>query len=533
MQVVDHHVGNWQAFRHRQHKAVGSEAPSHRHAAVFTHRVYACEQVDIHLIGGGGIVAQAAGADIVALACARLAVVKGEMSLLGHLFFPIRLGIVGINGAGNDVVINYVILRLLPHCGVGCGGDSHGGKRMDVVQHRFLHGLSSQSDSAWFGPVIARDYQACRMLPCGWRLVGDPDPCTLRLVHVGGGDAADFQGEHPFVYAWKGKLGIGLDVFAAHLQRHGVVVVDHGLTKLHGHVLHRSDQHRVALGRPAGDEGFPALVAPEVFGQLGIVDEGVAVALHLVDLLVAVKLFLADGILFVPFQQQIDSPGVEGRVKVVAHHPGVLPGKVLVAGDHIEVCAGEVTLVDIGRLEDQTSTAPLPWDRRADGGYSVFKRGLARNLPEGIVWLGYVGGGLRGIEMVEVDVGRGRGGASPPALRQGMLSVKPAERVGIQRDVGIHVPPLAVPLVSWGIDIGLAEIIRQVVVRRNQRVIVKQVVEGSFQLPVTLAADRWIITGGNLGRHSQNPREEARQPQQPLIVETSFFHYVNSTNEVE
>ena len=71
-----------------------------------------------------------------------------------------------------------------------------------------------------------------------------------------------------------------------------------------------------------------------------------------------------------------------------------------------------------------------------------------------------------------------------------MLSVKPAERVGIQRDVGIHVPPLAVPLVSWGIDIGLAEIIRQVVVRRNQRVIVKQVVEGSFQLPVTLAADR-------------------------------------------
>ena len=86
--------------------------------------------------------------------------------------------------------------------------------------------------------------------------------------------------------------------------------------------------------------------------------------------------------------------------------------------------------------------------------------------------------------MVEVDVGRGRGGASPPALRQGMLSVKPAERVGVQRDVGIHVPPAA----RVGVHVGVLEVFGQVAVARYFGEVADKVVDKQMRIVQEIAS---------------------------------------------
>ena len=64
-------------------------------------------------------------------------------------------------------------------------------------------------------------------------------------------------------------------------------------------------------GRVGTDIGRPVLallVAPDVFGQFGVVDEGVAVVLCAVYDFLTVKFLLADRIFAMPFQQQVDGP---------------------------------------------------------------------------------------------------------------------------------------------------------------------------------------------------------------------------------
>ena len=93
------------------------------------------------------------------------------------------------------------------------------------------------------------------------------------------------------------------------------------------------------------------VVAPNHLGIFGMVDEGVAVVLHeVVDGIVAVYLFLADGILLVPFQQHLHGPGLN---LALVGHGARLPAAVfgVVAGCHIEIGTSNVALVLVGRLK--------------------------------------------------------------------------------------------------------------------------------------------------------------------------------------
>ena len=59
-------------------------------------------------------------------------------------------------------------------------------------------------------------------------------------------------------------------------------------------------------------------IAPDVLGQLGMVDKGVAVTLDAIDGLVALDFLLADGIQTGPLHEHVDGPGREGLVLVSA-----------------------------------------------------------------------------------------------------------------------------------------------------------------------------------------------------------------------
>ena len=111
---------------------------------------------------------------------------------------------------------------------------------------------------------------------------------------------------------------------------------------------------------------IPALalqVAPDVFCQFGVVDERVAVALNLIDGLVALDLLLADRVQTGPFHQHVDGPGREGLIAVggIVQLGTAGPGGqfILVASGHIEIGACQVTLVFVVGLEHGAAVAGI------------------------------------------------------------------------------------------------------------------------------------------------------------------------------
>ena len=171
----------------------------------------------------------------------------------------------------------------------------------------------------------------------------------------------------------------------------------------------------IRLRSRAGSPRQPLLVAPEIFREFGIIDEGIAVGLHFVDLFLARTLFFAYRVLAVPFQQKIHRPRVERGEGVVAEHVGVFlcPVQVLIAGGHVEVCAGEIAFILVGRFENLLCASTLARYREADFGDGIVERRRAY-LAEREVAFCHIGIFLAGVEMIEVDVGGSGGRTSPP-----------------------------------------------------------------------------------------------------------------------
>lgn len=99
-----------------------------------------------------------------------------------------------------------------------------------------------------------------------------------------------------------------------------------------------------------------------MFGQIGVVNEGVAVALISAYGFVAVYFFLADRVLAMPFEKQTDGPGIEYRIAVLVEHGSgfgsVLGGDAVVVGrGHIEIGTREVTFVFINGLKHSAGIA--------------------------------------------------------------------------------------------------------------------------------------------------------------------------------
>ena len=165
-------------------------------------------------------------------------------------------------------------------------------------------------------------------------------------------------------------------------------------------------------------EWLTDLVAPNVFGEFGMIDEGVTIVLYAVNNVVAVEFLLAHRVILVPLEQQTLRPTVKRRISAVGDHIGVTPREVLVASDHIEICASKVALILIGRLENILATAALSHNGITDGGDTVVKFEFlgAVNDAEGVVAFCRICLCIRGIQVVEIDIGGHAGIATPPTL---------------------------------------------------------------------------------------------------------------------
>ena len=166
--------------------------------------------------------------------------------------------------------------------------------------------------------------------------------------------------------------------------------------------------------------GRGGLVAPDVLGELGMVDEGVAVSLDLCHGVVALCLTAAHGVLSVPFKEKVYCPGLEEGEVVAGEHVGVpRRGACVVACRHVEICACEVALVFVVGFENGAAVSGE--SRRAQSSQGFHGAGAgeccaARAFAVGVVASLAVDLAVGGIEVVKVGVHRRR--VVEPALRE-------------------------------------------------------------------------------------------------------------------
>ncbi len=177
-----------------------------------------------------------------------------------------------------------------------------------------------------------------------------------------------------------------------------------------------------------------------------------------IDSLVTVNFFLAYRVFTTPAEQQFDTPLVEGGVTFLAEHNAprcivvCAPGDVGVAHSHIEIRAGVVAFIFVGRFVDISALAAVAVFRFADYGYSVCPLGASLDLAERVVALSGVGFAVGGEQVVDIFVCIILSFA-PPAVGYTVLDVHAAMAVACRTAVvTVDVPPSAV-----GAHIGVNE----------------------------------------------------------------------------
>ena len=189
-------------------------------------------------------------------------------------------------------------------------------------------------------------------------------------------------------------------------NKDGIVAVVYAVGEIDGSTGPMADgaavdgKRELRLGRnAAAAPGLVLFVAPDVLGQFGMVDEGVAVFLLGGHGLVAVEFFLADRVLAVPFQQKVDGPVGEGGIAVVGQHIAV-PARdaVVIGGGHVEVRAGEIALVLVVGLEDTSAVA-------GEGGGAELAQGLHAVVGAQAGAVGALTEGIVGALAVDLAVG--------------------------------------------------------------------------------------------------------------------------------
>ena len=98
--------------------------------------------------------------------------------------------------------------------------------------------------------------------------------------------------------------------------------------------------------------------------------------------------------------------------------------------------------------------------------------------------------------MIEIDIGRGRLAAAPPAFGEGVLAVhvRAEAYVGIDLHVAVHIPPV----VGAGAHVGISEVLGQRRVRRHRAEITHKIVYGRLELGLSLAVEGIVVSGGHL-----------------------------------
>ena len=168
-------------------------------------------------------------------------------------------------------------------------------------------------------------------------------------------------------------------------------------------------------------------VAPDVVGQLRIVDEWIAVLLLAIDAFVADNLPVGHRVGGIPLEQEVEQPRLDGGIVLLREgyrlgYVGVgTPGCVGIAGSDVEVDASEVALVVVAGFEDHSvvfSAFRLTYQRA-----TIVELDRRAHETEGIVALGRIGVDVGRIDVEEVGVAVADRSTPPPRLWTAMLLV--------------------------------------------------------------------------------------------------------------
>ena len=150
-------------------------------------------------------------------------------------------------------------------------------------------------------------------------------------------------------------------------------------------------------------EHLTLLIAPDILFEAGDVDKRVAIVLYKEYSLVAVDFLIAHGILACPLQKQGISPLRQSEVAAIGEHIGVFPSIVLIHGSHIEIGAGEVAFIFIGRLEHRLASATHTALWSSHLAHAVVKR-CHLNHAQRIIVFRRIGFGIRWVKVIDIGI---------------------------------------------------------------------------------------------------------------------------------
>ena len=388
-------------------------------------------------------------------------------------------------------------------CHIVLAIDVGGRQGGEGAQRGCCHTLGGDVGTIATGEAAVVDEQSALVRAYGGGGVGDLQRVTVLAIGGVAWNGGHWQAEHLVVVAEEQHREVLLQILALDKHGEGERLAQCHLAHGNGCLQVWSDEHGVALWlftTLAHYKGLALAVAPDVLGQQGVVDEGVAVVLYLIHRIVARHLLVAHGILARPLKQQVDRPLVEGEPRCVRHHVGIFPGVVLVAGGHVEIGACKVALILVVGLKHGGTAAALPCHWCAHLGAAVVEA-RCRYLAQRVVVLCQIGIAVAGIEVVEVGIGIDLR-ASPPALGEGVLAVHAAHRARATKvagDVAIHVPHLVVVV---EVAVGALEVVPQAAVGHHG-VVLEQLVYGIFQVLSALAVDARVVASGHVSASAQ------------------------------
>ena len=263
------------------------------------------------------------------------------------------------------------------------------------------------------------------------------------------------------------------------------------------------------------------LGTPDVFGQFRVVHKGVAVALFLVNALVADQLLLADGVGAVPLHQHLHGPVGECLVLVVQIIQLVAAGPVgnvaLVAGHHVEIDARKVALILVVGLKDLVRIAVVSaLAQLAQHGNAQFLVDIGDGIRSvanaiGVVAAALIDIAVGGDNHHEVGV-HGINLAAKPALGERVFAVESLAHIGSRTHmIG------AVVVLAGGVHVDVITVITHVggrvavpqLVVSQLGVSVDDALQSRHQSLVALAVGIGVKAAGDIG-HSRQAHQHSQ-----------------------
>ena len=244
------------------------------------------------------------------------------------------------------------------------------------------------------------------------------------------------------------------------------------------------------------------VLVPDVVGERGIVDEGVAVLLQLIDTFLACHLPFAHRVLLVPLEQHLQEVVVvDGRILLLGeranHIARVLPLCVVPDDGIVEVDAGKVALVLVAGLKHHISFGvPTRLHARVAVGHST------RHDAQRIVALSVVGRTIRGKHLEQVGTRSFGCTTTPPSLRSDVFLVHARGSITVAREVAffgaivVEDEVLACRVLLTFHEVGIRILLPQfAIVEHVARAGFHHAVQRHLQLSASFVVDGVVVVG--------------------------------------